>query len=400
MPSSTDPRSGLKSGWTLGENNWNTDMDANLLSIGRFAYHLSVKDRNLSAPPVSPVAGDSYIVGPTATGAWAGKENQVTVWSGSAWVFGAPRLGWVAYVEDEVGLSAYGGTGWSATLAPGGAIAAADIANTPAGNITATNVQAAINELDAQARERLSANRTYYVSTTGLDSNDGLSAGSPFLTVQKAIDATAAIDISIYDVDIQLVDGTYGAGCVVTGPWVGSGTVTVKGNATTPANVLLSTGAADSITVLSGGRLNVESLKLTNTGSFLLCAAKTGSITFSNLDFGATGAQQIRADDNGVALAAGNYTISGGGANHYNSSGGVVRVQGRTITLIGTPAFASFATAEFPGLIIANGNTYSGAATGARYHAAINGAIVTRGGGAAYFPGDVAGTIATGGQYD
>ncbi|ALH23801.1 hypothetical protein FDH70_gp29 [Pseudomonas phage PaMx25] len=47
MPASTEPRSGLSFGWSLGENNWNTGMDANLLSIGRFAYHLSVKDRIL-----------------------------------------------------------------------------------------------------------------------------------------------------------------------------------------------------------------------------------------------------------------------------------------------------------------------------------------------------------------
>ena len=116
MPSSTEPRSGLKSGWSLGENNWNTEMDENLLSIGRFAFHLSVKDRNLSTPPVSPVAGDSYIVGPTATGAWVGKENQVTVWSGTAWVFGVPRLGWVAWIEDEAVISAYT-TAWSTGLA-------------------------------------------------------------------------------------------------------------------------------------------------------------------------------------------------------------------------------------------------------------------------------------------
>jgi hypothetical protein len=284
--------------------------------------------------------------------------------------------------------------------------AASAITNTPAGNIAAATVQAAINELDTeklsitQARERLNANRTYYVATTGLDSNDGLSAGSPFLTVQKAIDATAAIDISIYNVDIQLVDGTYGAGCVVTGPWVGSGTVTVKGNATTPANVLLSTGAADSIMARTGGRLTVESLKLTNTGNFLLIATTAGSITFSNLDFGSVGAQQIRADDGGIVLAAGNYTISGGGVNHHNSSGGTVRVQERTITLVGTPAFSEFAKAEFPGLIIVNGNTYSGAATGVRYYARLNGAIVTRGGGATYLPGDGAGTVVAGGQYD
>jgi hypothetical protein len=46
-----------------------------------------------------------------------------------------------------------------------------------------------------------------------------------------------------------------------------------------------------------------------------------------------------------------------------------------------------------------NGNTYSGAATGKRYAVATNAVLNTNGGGANYFPGDVAGTTATGGQY-
>lgn len=117
MASKTETRSGLVYGWSYGENGWNTGMDANLLSLGRFAYHLSVKDRDISAPPGSPAAGDTYIVGPSPTGAWAGKANQVAVWSGTAWVFGVPRIGWVAYIEDEEVLSVYKAAGWSAGVA-------------------------------------------------------------------------------------------------------------------------------------------------------------------------------------------------------------------------------------------------------------------------------------------
>lgn len=117
MPASTEPRSGLSFGWKLGENNWNAGMDANLLSIGRFAYHLSVKDRDLAAPPGSPAAGDTYIVAAAPTGAWAGHPGKVAVWSGTAWVFGTPRIGWVAYIEDEEVLSAYKAAGWSAGVA-------------------------------------------------------------------------------------------------------------------------------------------------------------------------------------------------------------------------------------------------------------------------------------------
>lgn len=116
MASSTEPRSGIKYGWTLGENNWNVDMDANLLSIGRFAFHLSVKDRDLATPPGSPAAGDTYIVAASPTGAWVGHATHIAIWSGSAWVFGTPRTGWMAYIEDEDKVSMFRSSTWSPGL--------------------------------------------------------------------------------------------------------------------------------------------------------------------------------------------------------------------------------------------------------------------------------------------
>jgi len=117
MAAQTEPRSGILYGWTLGENSWHTGMDSNLLWLGRFGTHLSVKDRDLSAPPGSPAAGDTYLVGASPTGAWSGQAAKVAVWSGSAWVFGSPRIGWMAYVEDEEKLITYKASGWSAGIA-------------------------------------------------------------------------------------------------------------------------------------------------------------------------------------------------------------------------------------------------------------------------------------------
>lgn len=113
MPASTEPRSGLLYGWDLGENNWNAEMDSNLISIGRFAFHLSVLNRSLSTPPASPSTGDTYIVANSPTNDWAGRQNSIAVWDGSAWQFGDPRLGWVAYIEDEEVLSVFKSGGWS-----------------------------------------------------------------------------------------------------------------------------------------------------------------------------------------------------------------------------------------------------------------------------------------------
>ncbi len=117
MAASIEPRSGLNYGWALGETPWKDGMDANLLLIGRVSMHLSVKDRDLTEPPSSPAAGDTYIVGPSATGFWATHDGRVAVWTGTAWAVYQPRVGWVAYIEDEEVLSAYKAGGWSTGLA-------------------------------------------------------------------------------------------------------------------------------------------------------------------------------------------------------------------------------------------------------------------------------------------
>ncbi len=250
-------------------------------------------------------------------------------------------------------------------------------------------------------REQLTATRTYYVRTDGSDGNNGLanSSGGAFLTIQKAVDTVAALDLSIYNLTIQVADGTYGGAVLVSGPWIGSGTVTLQGNTSTPANALLSTGANDCITVGSGGTLTVTGFKLTNSGAFLLHSG--GAIRFSLLTFGACGSQQLRVTDGGRITATGNYAIDGGAGNHWSAVGnGIVRVQSKTITLTGTPAFSTaFANADLGSTVLVNGNTFSGPATGARYSATNNAVISSGGAGATYLPGNAAGSTGAGGQY-
>lgn len=114
MPSITETRSGIYYGWSLGERNWDVQMNANLFRIGAFGFHLSVKSRELATPPASPEQGDSYIVPASPTGAWTGFTGRVVVRVGSAWSSAMPRIGWVAYIEDEEVLSAFKADGWSA----------------------------------------------------------------------------------------------------------------------------------------------------------------------------------------------------------------------------------------------------------------------------------------------
>lgn len=125
-------------------------------------------------------------------------------------------------------------------------------------------------------------------------------------------------------------------------------------------------------------------------------------VEWTGTRFGACFAAQIHTDLGGVAVCVGAYSIVGSAAYHNNCGvGGALLCFGITVTLSGTPAFSgAFIRAHTGGAAQMNGNTYSGSATGKRYDAFANGVINTFGGGANYFPGNVAGTAGTtGGEY-
>ena len=77
---------------------------------------LSVLDRDLTAPPGSPVEGDRYLVATGATGAWAGQAGKIAAWQAGAWMFRTPRNGWKAWVADEATFVFYDAGAWTHTL--------------------------------------------------------------------------------------------------------------------------------------------------------------------------------------------------------------------------------------------------------------------------------------------
>lgn len=75
---------------------------------------LAVLDKDLTAPPASPAEGDRYLIaGASPTGAWAGWAGRVVRYQDGAWRSFVPRLGWLAFVADEVDLYTYTGVAWT-----------------------------------------------------------------------------------------------------------------------------------------------------------------------------------------------------------------------------------------------------------------------------------------------
>lgn len=73
---------------------------------------LAVADRDLTAPPASPVNGARYIVAASATGGWAGHTNHIAAFQDGAWQFLVPNEGWLAWICDEDVLAVWSGAAW------------------------------------------------------------------------------------------------------------------------------------------------------------------------------------------------------------------------------------------------------------------------------------------------
>lgn len=257
----------------------------------------------------------------------------------------------------------------------------------------------------ALIREMLTADRTYYVRTDGSNSNNGLTntSGGAFLTIQKAVDViSSSLDCAGKNITIQLGDGTYTAG-VAMRPIVGASGITIQGNSSTPANVVVSTTSASAfVNDVAGLAVTLKDLKITTvTAGIAVAATNAGAWNISGINFGSCANSHMYAVNGGRIGIIGNYAISGGAPSHYYfGSLGYISGGSKTVTITGTPNFTTaFAYANTPGLLENFGFTFSGSATGKRYDVAANAVCFTGGGGASYFPGSVAGTTATGGQY-
>jgi hypothetical protein len=264
------------------------------------------------------------------------------------------------------------------------------------------------------ATEKLRANRTYFVRTDGSDSNTGLAnpRGGAFLTPNKAVAVASVLDFNGFSVTIQLGDGTYSLGSSpLILPSISNGAkITIQGNTSNAASVTLtSTAALGTIQAYDAiGGYFLRWLTVTNTSNGHGIYNSNSIIGYERLVFGSvgTGYHVVNADGartgnsfNGVYYP---YTISGGATGHaYNTgSGSIFTCAVSTITVSGTPAFSNtFCLTENNAYSNFFSPIFSGSATGKRYDVTSSAVINTFGGGATFLPGNVSGTVATGGQY-
>jgi hypothetical protein len=85
------------------------------LKVLDVVVQLAVKSRSISVPPVSPIEGDRYIAGSSASAAWAGQAGKIAAWLDGVWTFLAANQGWQAFVEDEDVVVIRNGSAWVAS---------------------------------------------------------------------------------------------------------------------------------------------------------------------------------------------------------------------------------------------------------------------------------------------
>jgi len=88
--------------------------DSTYATTSIYGYYLApVKDKDLTAPPSTPVLGDRYLIITGDSGTWYGHDNEVAEFnSSSGWDFTTPREGMVLYADDENTWYNYNGSTW------------------------------------------------------------------------------------------------------------------------------------------------------------------------------------------------------------------------------------------------------------------------------------------------
>lgn len=259
-----------------------------------------------------------------------------------------------------------------------------------------------------QVRQRLTANTNFYVNaSTGSDSNNGLTSGTAWATLQKAWNTIQSnYDVAGFTATVNVAAGSY-APVAGIGAVVGSISASSVQFVATGAATVTNTSGVACFYATGGAQFTYSgpwTLINNNSGASTAQSSGAGSILIqgAGVTHGASAGSHMLANAYGQIQATGNYTVSGSSGSHLNAAnaGALGINSGVTVTLSGTPAFSTaFAQANGLSQINAGSVTFSGSATGSRYISQSNSMVNSNSGGASYFPGNAAGSTNTGGIY-
>jgi hypothetical protein len=247
---------------------------------------------------------------------------------------------------------------------------------------------------------------TFFVSPTGSNDNHGLTAAAPFLTkefaydwMRKHIDARGE-----FSVTVQCAAGADTNPLLLAGRIQGidiASRLIFLGDVVTPSNCTMNV-AGDAVTLQGGAVARFRGFRVSSsTGSFAFrvtdddCQLEVGKIELGGANHLSGTAGRIRA------LAEGYTILSGARQTHISSTGAAIELDNTTVTLLGTPSFATafILATRNRSLVQAANVTFVGPATGTRYLLSLNAVLDTGGQPATYIPGDVTVAPSSGAQF-
>lgn len=277
------------------------------------------------------------------------------------------------------------------------------------------------------SRDKLTANRDYYVRDDGSDSNNGRSntAAGAWLTLQKAANFIGAnIDFAGFRITVNVVpsSGSKSFAGVYNRNYVGGGQLYWKGDINTPSNTVL-LNAVNPFFGFNQGSFNV--LERTDTAIWVngfrfdptagpaldADPASCGDqqITFGDLENFITANIEIAGNANGGGLILGNFFDAGNSIvvdgseltspNAFlNSLNNTAPFLGSTITIQDTPSFSGSWHIVNERCVLQDFATYSGSATGRRFDVGGAGASIIAA-SLTSMPGNSDGIVTVGGTF-
>ncbi len=237
---------------------------------------LSVLDRDLTAPPASPVDGDRYIVASGATGLWAGWDLNVTTWVDGVWMRLLPRAGWLAWIADEATYAVWTGTIWKLVGVP------QDVSDA---------IFSLVNDADPTKRALFSLSgittattRTFTLPNTS--SELAILAGTQTFTGNKTFSGTLTASGATATIGTSAATSTYGLGTGATTTGV-TKTVNLGTGGASGSNTVVNIGSA---TAGAGGTTVVNTPTVTFANAVTAVGMPQANLTAQLLGLGGAAA--------------------------------------------------------------------------------------------------------------
>jgi Protein of unknown function (DUF2793) len=118
--------------------------------------HPAIESRTMAVPPAAPLPGQLWLVAASASGDWAGRTDQLALWTLAGWRFLAPQPGLMLWSKPDNGYIHFGNSSWQSA---GWSVSKLFVAGQPVVSARQPAIAAPTGggTIDAQARTAISS---------------------------------------------------------------------------------------------------------------------------------------------------------------------------------------------------------------------------------------------------